>query len=98
IDWVEGLEDELESALPPLRNFVLQGGSMVASHLHLARTVARRAERAVAALARAEAINPLALVYLNRLSDLLFLMARHENKVAGAKEVAVEFKAPRGKK
>ena len=95
VRWVESLEDELEAALPPLKNFVLPGGSAVAAYLHVARALARRAERAVARLDREEKVNPLALVYLNRVSDLLFLMARQENRLAGVKEMDVEFKAPR---
>jgi cob(I)alamin adenosyltransferase len=97
IGWVEAFEEELEDSLPTLKHFILPGGSMVAALLHQSRAVARRAERAVARLSREEKVNPLALVYLNRLSDLLFLMARNENRVAGAKEVPVEFRAPRRK-
>ncbi|MEE8333062.1 MAG: cob(I)yrinic acid a,c-diamide adenosyltransferase [Alphaproteobacteria bacterium] len=71
--------DEINHALTPLTSFVLPGGNEAAARLHLARTVTRRAERAVAALAAAEKVNPLILVYLNRLSDLLFVMARAAN-------------------
>jgi len=71
--------DEINAELPPLRSFVLPGGSAGAAHLHFARTVVRRAERLVAALQEAEAINDQALRYLNRLSDLLFVMARRAN-------------------
>jgi cob(I)alamin adenosyltransferase len=79
---VARLEAEIESLnddLTPLASFVLPGGSEVAARLHVARAVVRRAERAVAALAVAEAVNPQALAYLNRLSDLLFVMARTAN-------------------
>jgi cob(I)alamin adenosyltransferase len=72
--------------LPPLRAFVLPGGTPAAAHLHLARTVCRRAERSVVALARSAKVDPLAIVYLNRLSDLLFVLARHENHRARRRE------------
>ena len=71
--------DDWNASLPELRSFVLPGGGVVASYLHLARTVCRRAERRVVALARREAVNPDAIIYLNRLSDLLFVMARRAN-------------------
>lgn len=71
--------DRLEADLPPLRAFILPGGHPAAASLHLARGVVRRAERCTAALAREEAVNPQVLVYLNRLSDLLFVAARAVN-------------------
>lgn len=71
--------DALNEGLTPLTSFVLPGGSEAATRLHLARTVVRRAERALAALATAEPVNAQALAYLNRLSDLLFVMARAAN-------------------
>ena len=71
--------DDMNAALEPLKSFVLPGGSAAAAHLHLARTVARRAERSVAALAAVEDISAPALVYLNRLSDHLFVLARRCN-------------------
>jgi cob(I)alamin adenosyltransferase len=71
--------DALNRDMAPLTSFVLPGGSEAAARLHLARTVVRRAERAVAALAATEPVNPQALAYLNRLSDLLFVMARAAN-------------------
>jgi cob(I)alamin adenosyltransferase len=80
--WIDGLEAELE----PLRQFILPGGAPGAAALHLARTIARRAERRVVALAEVEEINPEALRYLNRLSDLLFVLARVVNRRAGAEE------------
>jgi cob(I)alamin adenosyltransferase len=73
---------EMNAALPPLRSFVLPGGTPAAAHAHLARTTARRAERAVVALGAAEPVNPVALRYLNRLSDHLFVLGRRLN--AGA--------------
>jgi cob(I)alamin adenosyltransferase len=80
---VERLEHEIDTMnaeLQPLNSFVLPGGTPCAAHLHLARTVARRAERLVAALAAAEKINAEALKYLNRLSDHLFVLSRHVNQ------------------
>jgi len=79
---VERLEreiDELNAHLAPLTSFVLPGGSAAAAALHFCRTVARRAERLVVALAAREAVNPEAIHYINRLSDLLFVAARAEN-------------------
>ena len=83
---VERLErwcDEVNEELPDLTSFVLPGGSPAAAALHHARTVCRRAERSTVSLADAEAITPEALAYLNRLSDLLFILARAENRDAG---------------
>ena len=79
--------DEADAELPALEAFVLPGGVPSAAALHLARTVCRRAERAVARLAEAEELPPVLLVYLNRLSDLLFVLARLENHRAGAGDV-----------
>ncbi len=81
VDWLEGQIDRMNAALPPLNSFVLPGGSPAAAFLHQARTVVRRAERLVVALLAVpdEAVNRLVLVYLNRLSDLLFVMSRHVN-------------------
>jgi cob(I)alamin adenosyltransferase len=81
-DQVRRLEqaiDERQAELPPLAAFILPGGSKVGALLHLARTVCRRAERSAVALARKQRVDPLVLTYLNRLSDLLFVLARHEN-------------------
>jgi len=71
--------DRLNERLQPLRSFVLPGGTPLAAWLHLARTVCRRAERSVVALMQTESVNPSVLVYLNRLSDLLFVLARVAN-------------------
>lgn len=79
---VERLEQEIDALnadLEPLKSFILPGGSPLAAALHLSRTVARRAEREMTALAQHEAVNPEAVRYINRLSDLLFVMARHCN-------------------
>ena len=79
---VERLEqeiDRLNADLQPLKSFVLSGGAPAAAYLHLARTIARRAEREITALMDVEAVNPAGLRYINRLSDLLFVMARYVN-------------------
>ena len=83
---LEELMDELSTSLDPLENFVLPGGTSAAAHLHVARTVCRRAEREVLRLAEREKVGQYVGVYLNRLSDALFVMARFENKMAGAVE------------
>jgi cob(I)alamin adenosyltransferase len=80
---VERLEREIDAmnaTLQPLKSFVLPGGTALAAHLHLARAIARRAERLIAELAEKEQVNPAALHYANRLSDHLFVMARFANK------------------
>jgi cob(I)alamin adenosyltransferase len=79
IDRLEGLCDEFNAELPELRSFVLPGGTEAAARLHVARTICRRAERDVLAGAQEVELNPLVLVYLNRLSDLLFILARAAN-------------------
>jgi len=78
--------DTINEGLGALTSFILPGGTMVAAHLHHARTVARRAERLVTELTATETVNPDAIVYLNRLSDLLFVMARDANN-GGADDV-----------
>ena len=78
--------DAMNQALRPLNSFILPGGSTAAAHLHVARTVVRRAERLVAELAQSERVNPEALKYLNRLSDHLFVLGRRVNE-NGAKDV-----------
>ncbi len=87
--WVEALEKEIdlaETELPPLKNFILPGGVPAAGWLHLARATCRRAERAIVALSHKEPVEPLVEVYVNRLSDWLFVMARLANHRAGAVE------------
>lgn len=83
---LEHMIDTLEAHLKPLRTFILPGGSPVAARLHFARTVCRRAERTVVRLSRNEDIGEGITVYLNRLSDLLFVMARYANRTAGIPE------------
>ena len=71
--------DKMNAALQPLQSFVLPGGTPAAAYLHLARTIARRAERAITALAASGPVNPVIIKYINRLSDLLFVLSRHLN-------------------
>lgn len=96
VNWLEERLDAFNTDLPPLKEFILPGGGRAAAACHLARTVCRRAERRVVSLARAEPVNPAVIRYLNRLSDLLFVvarvLARHEN---GAE---VLWRHKRGKK
>jgi cob(I)alamin adenosyltransferase len=80
--WIDSLEDEL----PPLRRFILAGGSPAGAALHVARTICRRAERAIVGLGP-DAVEPELLIYVNRLSDLLFVMARAANHRAGSPEL-----------
>ena len=78
--------DAREAQMPPLTAFILPGGTPLAASLHVARTVCRRAERSILALGRTDPVDPLIVVYLNRLSDLLFVLARQANHVAGRPE------------
>ncbi|WJW75153.1 cob(I)yrinic acid a,c-diamide adenosyltransferase [Thiohalobacter sp. IOR34] len=87
---IEGLEawlDAMNAGLGYLKEFILPGGSRAAALAHLARTVCRRAERRVVSLNRKEPVNAASLRYLNRLSDLLFVLARHLNRAAGVPDV-----------
>jgi cob(I)alamin adenosyltransferase len=90
---LEKTMDALTEQLAPLENFVLPGGAPGAAALHVARTVCRRAERRVIALSRVEAIGPQTVVYLNRLSDALFVMARYENARRGVPDVLWDSRA-----
>ncbi len=83
LDWAIG---RINAELPPLKEFVLPGGNRAAALAHVCRTVCRRAERRVTELAASEAISPRLIQYLNRLSDLLFVLARHLNRSAGNPE------------
>ena len=87
ITALERAIDAAESELEPLKTFVLPGGCAAAAHLHVARTVCRRAERAIVALADEQAVRPQVLQYVNRLSDLLFVLARLANHRAGVPDV-----------
>lgn len=84
---IESFLDELQESLKPLENFILPGGHPVAAHLHVARCVCRRAERRVIALRNQEPIGAWAVPYLNRLGDLLFVMARYENLKKGVPDI-----------
>lgn len=78
--------DQMEAGLPALRNFILPGGSTAGAALHVARSVSRRAERRVVALSQLETIDTSTITYLNRLSDVLFVLARHVNQLDGVAE------------
>lgn len=80
---LERMIDELDRSLSPLKTFILPGGTIGAAQLHVARTVCRRAERGLQTLHQAESLSADALIYINRLSDLLFTMARYENAKRG---------------
>jgi cob(I)alamin adenosyltransferase len=84
---LEASIDREEAFLPPLEKFILPGGSPVAAYFHQARTVSRRAEREVVALSQAEHIGTFDIQYLNRLSDLFFVLARRANQLAGVSDV-----------
>lgn len=87
--------DRYAAELAPLRHFILPGGHAAAAALHLARTVARRAEREVVALAKLEPVNPQLLIYLNRLSDYLFILTRVINMKMGVSEAPWQVKGRR---
>ena len=85
---LEGAIDQCEAELEPLRSFIVPGGTAKAAALHVARTVCRRAERRVVALQHSEELPTIVVVFLNRVSDLLFMLARVANRRAGAGEVS----------
>lgn len=87
IKHLEEALDKLNADLPPLKEFILPGGILAAAHCHHARTVCRRAERDLLSLSRSDEINPSSLIYLNRLSDLLFVTARTLARSNGGKEI-----------
>ena len=90
IEYLERTIDELNAELEPLRSFVLPGGGQVAAFLHQARTVCRRAERRVVSLAHTEQVSERAVIYLNRLSDLLFVLSRWATHRLGQEELLWE--------
>jgi cob(I)alamin adenosyltransferase len=94
VRWLEREIQRLQEGLPPLRRFIVPGGSQLAAALHLARAICRRAERSAVAVVEQKALNPAALAYLNRLSTLMFAMARAANARAGVSE---EEWAPRSR-
>jgi cob(I)alamin adenosyltransferase len=83
VDWLEAAIDAANEDIPPLTSFILPGGSAAAAHMHMARAISRRAERALVAAALEISINPQALKYLNRLSDYLFVLCRVINSARG---------------
>lgn len=90
IEWLEQTLDKHNESLPPLKNFILPGGSPAAANCHMARAICRRTERVVVALGHEDSINTAARHYLNRLSDLLFVLARCLARREGAREVLWE--------
>jgi cob(I)alamin adenosyltransferase len=95
---LERLLERFNRDLPPLKEFILPGGSRAAAAAHLARTVCRRAERALVALAREDRVSAPARVYLNRLSDLLFVLGRVLNRAAGGADVLWQRQPAPGKR
>lgn len=93
VEALEQLMDRLTAQLEPLKNFVLPGGASATAQLHVARTVCRRAEREVVALAEQEPVGPHAIQYLNRLSDALFVLGRYQNKLSGIDEPVWDSRA-----
>lgn len=87
ISFVEKWIDDLDANTPPIRAFVLPGGSKAAAFSHVARTVCRRAERRIISLAAFEDVDPSVIVYFNRLSDYLFILSRHFNHLEGIEEI-----------
>lgn len=87
VQEIERAMDQLSNSLPKRKNFVLPGGSPAACQIHIARTVARRAEREALMIENSAGIAPTSLIYLNRLSDYLFLLAAYENHLAGARVI-----------
>ncbi len=94
VQLLEKVIDKLDVELEPLRQFILPGGSKAAAQLHVVRTVVRRAERLTVKLSQEQVVNPSILHYLNRLSDLAFVMSRVVNARAGENEPTVDFQAP----
>ncbi len=92
VRWLEGTIDRYNGELPPLKEFILPAGHRVSALLHVARTVCRRAERTVISAMEGEEINPQVQIYLNRLSDLLFVLARWVNHRMGRSEEYANFK------
>jgi len=87
VDWLERSLDELNQTLTPLKEFILPGGGLAASHCHVARSVCRRAERTLVSLNRQNALNSVLMAYINRLSDYLFVFARAISQQEGKDEI-----------
>ncbi|MEO8743031.1 MAG: cob(I)yrinic acid a,c-diamide adenosyltransferase [Lysobacteraceae bacterium] len=96
IERLEHLLDGFNAELPPLKEFILPGGGIAAAHCHLARTIARRAERATVTLSRVASVRPEAVRYLNRLSDLLFVLCRVLARASGEGEVLWKHERRKG--
>lgn len=94
VAWLEQTIDAMTARLPELTRFILPGGTLASAQIHIARTVCRRAERLTVALGESEALNPQAMVYLNRLSDWLFTLARFENLLSGVEDVTWSSRPP----
>ena len=94
---IEQVMDEIEKDLPALKHFILPGGSKLASLLHLARTICRRAERSIATLSKKQKVDPQIIIYLNRLGDLLFMMARKMNRKKRVEEIIWRGNRMRGR-
>ena len=86
VDYIEEKIDNFNKELSSLNSFILPGGSESSTYLHIARTVTRRAERKIVALSKKEKVNPITIIYINRLSDLLFVLARYTNN-KGKKDI-----------
>ncbi len=87
VDRLEASLDELNQSLPPLKEFILPGGGLAASHCHVARSICRRVERLLVSLNKEKALGAILMAYINRLSDYLFVLARAISKLEGADEV-----------
>lgn len=87
VDWLEKNLDELNLSLAPLKEFILPGGGLAASHCHVARSTCRRVERSLVSLNKKSALNDFLMAYINRLSDYLFVLARAISKQEGADEI-----------
>lgn len=92
INKLERIIDKYNIKVGALKEFILPSGSQIGSYLHLARTICRRCERQIVKLNETEWVNPNVMIYINRLSDLLFVLARYENKISHEGEVFVNFK------
>ena len=87
IDWLERSLDELNQPLTPLKEFILPGGGLAASHCHVARSITRRVERSMVSLNKQKFLNKYLMAYINRLSDYLFVLARAISKAEGKSEI-----------
>ena len=87
VEFLEKKIDQFENELDPITNFIIPGGDMTASHVHMSRAISRRAETAIVSLSEKEQINKICQIYINRLSDLLFVLARIINKRKNVKDI-----------